>query len=346
MSRKRGFGAEPHKQELRMSITENPANPLSYAPELASKGYPVFPITPDGKNPTVAGGFYAATTDSQQIAEWIAQKSRKNHNVAFATGAVSGVVVIDADTTEAADKMREKYGEPTVTSAHSHKGGAHWYFRHPRNGKVTSGSVGDKLDRKGDGGYVLAPPSKGKEWVNGIPDVASLPVLPEELWPKDETHELTGEREMPDEVKAAATEAIAKAIGRIKESTRHEHMLALCRVLLVRGVSEPDAGDILMAAWGDYADLAGHMHTEIPNALKNTRRRIENDEPARGLPYVEDVTPGLCEELRTVFGRVEKMSAHAVVTEEERRVRAQEAWETCAGRAPGHHQRSRRCAPA
>jgi hypothetical protein len=145
------------------------------AADLAKAGYSVFPVNRD-KSPSVEGGFYAATTDASQIAEWIVD-GREHHDVALATGIVSGVVVLDADTPEAVAKMEADYGEPTVRT----RRGAHWYFRHPRNGKVRSRKVAEDLDCKGDGGYAVAPPSRGRAWVNGIPDRAALPVLPAEF---------------------------------------------------------------------------------------------------------------------------------------------------------------------
>ncbi len=146
------------------------------APDLAKAGYPVFPISPDTKQPSVRGGLYAGTTDLSQIAEWISE-GREHHGVAFATGHVSRVVVIDADTTGAYEKMLVKYGEPHART----KRGGHWFFRHPQDGKITSTEIAPGLDRKGDGGYVLAPPSRGRDWTDGIPDRDTLPVLPKVL---------------------------------------------------------------------------------------------------------------------------------------------------------------------
>lgn len=134
------------------------------APELVKAGLPVFPIKPDGKEPSVEGGFYAFSKDVSEVAAWI-EEGRGNHNIAVATGVLSMVVVIEADTPEAYAEMGERYGPPTVKT----KRGGHWWFRHPRNGKVVSNKVREGLDRKGDGGYVLAPPSLGRTWTNGIP---------------------------------------------------------------------------------------------------------------------------------------------------------------------------------
>jgi putative DNA primase/helicase len=143
--------------------------------DLAKEGYPVFPVGPD-KTPSVTGGFYAATRDLSRIAAWITE-GREDHDIAFPTGLVSLVVVIDADTTEAFEKMHAKYGEPHART----KRGGHWYFRHPQDGKVTSASVEPGLDCKADGGYVVAPPSRGRSWTHGIPNLETLPPLPREL---------------------------------------------------------------------------------------------------------------------------------------------------------------------
>ncbi len=146
------------------------------APDLAKAGYPVFPISPDTKQPSVQGGFYAGTTDLSQIAEWITE-GREAHDIGIATGLPSILVVIDADTAKAYQAMFKKFGPP---QANTRRGG-HWYFRHPQNSKVTSTEIAHGLDRKADGGYVLAPPSRGRDWTNGIPARDTLPVLPKEL---------------------------------------------------------------------------------------------------------------------------------------------------------------------
>jgi len=164
------------------SASESAHKPTFWAaPDLAKQGYPTFPIGRD-KQPSVAGGFYAATTDLSQLAEWI-EEGRGEHDVAFATGLPSGVVVIDADTPKTYAWMLRHCGEPHVKT----KRGGHWYFRHPQDGKVISTALGAGLDCKGDGGYVLAPPSLGRTWTDGIPDRVVLPKLPDKLRPKAAT---------------------------------------------------------------------------------------------------------------------------------------------------------------
>jgi Bifunctional DNA primase/polymerase, N-terminal len=188
------------------------------AADLAKVGYPVFPVK--GKEPSVEGGFYAATTDLSQVAAWI-EEGRAHHDVAFATGLPSGVVVMDADTPEAFERMRQSHGEPTVTT----KRGGHWYFGHPRNGKVRSRKVAEGLDCKGDGGYAVAPPSRGRSWTDGIPDRTMLPVLPAEFSRRAAPSNADEGTSVPKELREKAAETIARHVTNItpgSDKGRHQ----------------------------------------------------------------------------------------------------------------------------
>lgn len=264
------------------------------AVDVAKANIPVFPVK--GKEPTVEGGFYACTTDLSQIAEWI-EDGRGDHDVAIPTGLPSGVVVIDADTPEAYAKMEERYGRPTVLT----RRGGHWWFSHPRNGKVWSNSVEDGLDRKGDGGLVVVPPSRGRSWTDGIPNRAALPTLPREFWSK-KAERSEAPRKAPQDLKEAAAEAIAARVARIPQGSRHEHLRHLCGVLLARGVADGDAEDVLIAAWKKVGgDLAERADREVPNTIATTEQALAEDR-ATGVPSLEEITPGLYAELEGIFG--------------------------------------------
>src|SRR5664280_903009 len=124
-------------------------NALDFALFYARRGMAVLPVfeplpdglcacgTPDcndvGKHPRIAGGFHSATTDLHLIREWWRQWP--NANVAIATGAQSGVVVIDMDPDrdglEALDTLMAESG-PIPDSAVVHTGGEglHYYLRY------------------------------------------------------------------------------------------------------------------------------------------------------------------------------------------------------------------------
>ncbi|MDP9401775.1 MAG: bifunctional DNA primase/polymerase [Actinomycetota bacterium] len=117
------------------------------------------------KHPRVANGLKAATTDEDQIRQWWARWP--SANVAVRTGAVSGMVVIDIDPDhggeESLNRLVEQHGElPDGRAVRTGSGGRHLYFAHP--GGVVRNDAGRRLGRgvdvRGDGGYVIAPPSR------------------------------------------------------------------------------------------------------------------------------------------------------------------------------------------
>ena len=128
------------------------------------KGLAVFPIRPKSKNPASSHGFLDAVTDPEQItAAWDA---KPNLNIGIATGALSGgLFVIDLDTHDDADgsdtlnKWEAEHGElPSTATALTGGGGIHMFYR--GDGSVHSSvSKTDGVDIRGEGGYVVAPPS-------------------------------------------------------------------------------------------------------------------------------------------------------------------------------------------
>jgi hypothetical protein len=138
-----------------------------------------------GKHPACARGFLDATRNATVIRGW-----RSGSNVAIATGAASGLFVVDIDPRNGGGatlaKLEREHGAfsrdaVVVTGG----GGLHLYFQYPRGGApIASGGdvFGVGVDLKGDGGYVIAPPSlhaslKNYRWLRGaIP--AKLPNAP------------------------------------------------------------------------------------------------------------------------------------------------------------------------
>jgi predicted P-loop ATPase len=137
----------------------NPA--LVAALGYAKRGWPVFPCRPRAKEPANRHGFKEATTEKGSIvAAWTA---RGTANVAIATGKVSGLVVLDVDPRNGGDQslheLERLHGPlPETVSVATGGGGRHFYFAAPID-VVGSGRAADGLDVKGDGGYVIAPPS-------------------------------------------------------------------------------------------------------------------------------------------------------------------------------------------
>src|SRR5437879_4495441 len=116
-----------------------------------------------GKHPRTEHGFKDATMDITFIRRWV--KEWPDANRAIATGADSGLVVLDVDPDKGGDESlavlenAHDWLPPTIEVI-TGGGGRHVYLSHPgieiRN---SAGELGPGLDVRGDGGYVLAPPS-------------------------------------------------------------------------------------------------------------------------------------------------------------------------------------------
>lgn len=138
-----------------------------------------------GKHPRVPTGLKAATTDRLTVAAW--WQRWPGANVAIRTGAVSGLVVIDVDPPHGGDAsvdalVRRHGALPHGRAVRTGSGGSHLYLAHPgRRVRNDAGTrLGPGIDIRGDGGYVIAPPSRhpsggSYSWVQGR---SSLPEIP------------------------------------------------------------------------------------------------------------------------------------------------------------------------
>jgi len=142
---------------------------LEAALQYAGRGWRVFPCYPRAKEPITKHGFKDATVAPSQIETWWSQWP--DANLAIATGSISGMYVIDLDGKGVTNMIalahgREKFqpGNAIVRTAR----GYHLYIRMEPGEKVRcrigqphglDGLDETGIDIRGDGGYVLAPPS-------------------------------------------------------------------------------------------------------------------------------------------------------------------------------------------
>ncbi|KMW21587.1 bifunctional DNA primase/polymerase [Enterocloster citroniae] len=144
-------------------------NMKQWALHYAGMGMAVFPIKPRSKQPLTDHGLKDASKDPAQIESWWSRWPTAN--IGIATGAVSGgLVVIDLDVDKDKDKgidgrvtLREWEAEheklPNSTwLAITGRGGYH-YFYHDTSTVRNRTGIYEGIDIRGDGGYVVAPPS-------------------------------------------------------------------------------------------------------------------------------------------------------------------------------------------
>ena len=154
-------------------LTKTPA--VEHALQYAARGFPVFPCHPN-KKPLTPKGFKDATLDPDTIRAW--WKKHPEAMIGLPTGNVSGLYVIDLDVDKATGKDigLETFSELVSDTgagifATTPSGGVHIYYRMPGGDwRNTTKKLGPGIDTRGDGGYVIAPPSSNAtgayEWAD------------------------------------------------------------------------------------------------------------------------------------------------------------------------------------
>lgn len=154
--------------------------PLDHALQYARHELAVFPVhwidagrcscgsdecRSPGKHPLTAGGCKDASTDPETISQWWAVWPMAN--IAIATGEASGVFVLDIDVAEGKNgevslaALEAEIGQiPRSAVVRTGSGGWHIYMKLPDLSIRNSASkIGQHIDVRGNGGYVVAPPS-------------------------------------------------------------------------------------------------------------------------------------------------------------------------------------------
>lgn len=128
----------------------------------ARRGWAVFPLGVQSKEPAIKGAYKAATRDEVQVRRW--WEHVPEGNIGLATGAVSGLWVLDIDGLEGeasfAALVEEHDGELGETLMASTGKGYHLYWRMPQ-GAEQGRRIGVRpgIDIIGGQGYLVAPPS-------------------------------------------------------------------------------------------------------------------------------------------------------------------------------------------
>ncbi|MFN2489134.1 MAG: bifunctional DNA primase/polymerase [Actinomycetota bacterium] len=165
----------------------------------ARRGWAVFPVhgvlrgactcgrsscSSPGKHPLTRRGLYDATTEQDVLWRW--WRRWRSANVAVATGAASGIAVVDVDLPRARSSITEVVDRlPRTLTALTGGGGIHLVYACDRPLGNTAGRLpghGDLpgIDMRADGGYVVLPPSAhgsgtAYSWLDPEAETAPLP---------------------------------------------------------------------------------------------------------------------------------------------------------------------------
>ena len=172
----------------------HPRHLIEVALRYVQHGWPVLPIhTPGsrdcsctardcgspGKHPRTPRGLHDASTDSDRIRGWWGRWP--NANIGVVTGARSGLVVLDVDLPDGPSslaKLQAEHGRlPATCEQTTGSGGRQLLFAHPDFPVGNRARLRPGLDVRGDGGYIVVPPSihatGGRyQWTGRLPPAA------------------------------------------------------------------------------------------------------------------------------------------------------------------------------
>lgn len=266
----------------------------SHADQLIDSGLAVFPLLIGGKKPAIKAWQKDATRSRNQARAWAARWP--SANIGIACGLCDPqLVVIDVDGDNGAGTMHDLVEEhdvfPATWSVITRKG-SHLYFRAPPAVRIKNSQslIGQGIDVRGPGGYVVAPPSirNGKQaytWEPGhAPWEVALADLPD--WLLDlliagnrEPEDLPPPAEPKPPVKdgwgpkpsyaqkalEAAAEAIARAGDGYQQTTLMQQSFGIGQLL---------GAGLMPIAYAEAVLIRAGMEMENTKANRWTRREV------------------------------------------------------------------------
>ena len=150
------------------------STPLSEALRLLSLGLSVLPVHTPWRDGCSCGKDACASPGKHPRVGWTEYQKRlpteaevrlwwhrwPTANVGIATGAVSGIVVVDIDPRHGGDESARDLNLPSTVTCLTGGGGSHMYYKHPGFWIEQAAALMPGIDLRGDGGFVVAPPSK------------------------------------------------------------------------------------------------------------------------------------------------------------------------------------------
>lgn len=157
----------------------------------------------------------------EEVEKWVSMDSFAGF--AIVTGKISNLFVLDIDNGADTNGLQI----PKTVAVETGSGGKHYYFRYPKDIKLgNSGGFRKKMDTRGEGGYVIAPPATHPngntyKWIKGLDtEIAEVP-----QWLIDELKESKG---------TLADWAKSDILNGVGESIRNESATKVVGMLLTK----------------------------------------------------------------------------------------------------------------
>lgn len=223
---------------------------LEAAIDYRARGWSVIPVIRGTKRPAVRWLSYQEQPPGEtDIRNWY--RRWPDANVAIVTGGVSGLVVVDIDPAhggaQSLVELEREHGPlPPTVEATTGGGGRHLYFVHPGGELRNKVGLAAGIDLRGDGGYIVAPPSlhvsgRRYRWQQSH-DPGSIAVASMPDWLHRHLAEVAGHPDHPlDHWRSLVHTGVA-------EGERNNTIASLTGHLLWHGV-DPEVAKELLLCW-------------------------------------------------------------------------------------------------
>ncbi len=241
------------------------------------------------KHPRTVHGLKDASRDPVTIREWWGRWP--DANIGIVTGPESGLLVLDVDGKLGEESLidfeRRGFHLPDTYTIRTGGGGQHPYFLWPEGTDVrnSAGKIAPGLDIRGQGGYVVAPPSLHASGARYEINESAIPPVPAPEWLlsliQAQTSPQTGQ---------SAPAAGAVAGTPIGKGGRTKHLVSLAGTMHKRGM-DPAAIEAAL--------LAENAAKSYPPLPEEKVKAIARDIPAR---YPNPKERMACESVETSQG--------------------------------------------
>lgn len=226
-------------------------------------GLPVFPCG-GNKKPIIAKkdggrGFHDATKEEDEVRD-LFRRAKNAKLVGTPTGAITGFDILDIDYRNGggAWELENAHRLPETRLHHTQSGGRHYLFKHApgvRNSQSKK-TMAPGVDVRGDGGYIIHPPSLGYH-IDSDADIAPWPDwLLELVLKRDPREERPSAPINPVEISSKRLDGLTKsilarvasAVDGAKHETLRNAALSLGGIQQAAGFSDEQAVEMLIGA--------------------------------------------------------------------------------------------------
>ena len=267
-------------------------NTLKEALNYSKQGFSVIPIG-ENKKPAIKWKKYQNEKASEeQIKKWFKEPSTLN--IGIVTGKISNIVVVDVEAGGSTEDL------PSTVIAKTGGGGWHYYYKHPGFEVKNATRIRELTDIRGDGGYIITPPSlhkSGKRYKWSVsPNEADFAELPDWVFKKTEK---------PTNKKLNLNDLLNKPVP---EGSRNTAAAKLAGKILHDLPLEQweSSGWSIFSSWNEKQNKPPLEETELKNVWESIKRKHSSKEADKTTDANERKSPSTL--LLEAFDRIDDLT--------------------------------------